>query len=105
MTTTCKELKQPKNFFNAHKKHSKNKKIMLQNKFIFTTEQMLQIIKESKLINVTKNIQKKPQKCPIQTVLENNKNNIQHHADPSHHLDPSHHFPQPPPKVLNFETL
>ena len=53
-----KELKQQKNFFETCKKCSKNKKIILQNKFIFTIEEMLQITKETKLINVTKNAQK-----------------------------------------------
>ena len=71
-----KELKEPKKFFNAHKKRSKSKRITLQNRFVFTTEKMLQIMKKTKSINATKNVQKQLQKYPIQTVLENNKNNM-----------------------------
>ena len=40
------------------------------------TEEMLQITKEIKSINVAKSIQKQPQKRPIQTVLENDKNDM-----------------------------
>ena len=76
MITMHKELKQQQKMFNAHKKHSKNKKITLQNRFMFTTEEILQIIKKTKSINATKSVQKWPQKCPIQTILENDKNNM-----------------------------
>ena len=71
-----KKLKQQKKFFNACKKCSKNKKTVLQTKFVFTTEEMLQIMKKIKSTNATKSIQKQPQKCPIQTILENNKKNM-----------------------------
>ena len=69
--TMCKELKQPKNFFKICKKYSKSKKVVLQNKFVFITEEILQITKETKSINATKNAQKWPRKHPIQTVLDN----------------------------------
>ena len=36
----------------------KLKKIALQNRFVFMTEEMLQITKETKPINATKNVQK-----------------------------------------------
>ena len=36
-------------------------------------EEMLQITKKTKSINVTKNAQKQPRKCPIQAVLHNKK--------------------------------
>ena len=68
-----KKLKQQKKSFKTHKKCSKNKKIPLQNKFIFTTEKILQIAKKTKSINATKNTQKQPRKCPIQAVLDNKK--------------------------------
>ena len=74
--TMCKKLKQQKKLFNACKKRSKNKRIVLQSRFVFTTKEMLQITKKTKSINTTKNVQKQPQKCPIQTILENNKNNM-----------------------------
>ena len=49
-----KELKQQKICFEIYKKCLKNKKIILQNKFVFMIEEMLQILKETKLINMTK---------------------------------------------------
>ena len=54
----CKKLKQSKKFFNVCKKCSKNKRIMLQNRFIFTIEEILQVTKETKSINATKSVQK-----------------------------------------------
>ena len=66
-----KELKQPKKIFEIYRKHSKIKKIVLQNKFVFTIEELLQITKEAKSINATKSAQKWLQKCPIQAVLDN----------------------------------
>ena len=54
MITMCKELKQQKKFLETRKKCSKNKKIALQSKFVFTTEEMLQITKEAESVNVTK---------------------------------------------------
>ena len=69
--TMHKKLKQQKKFLETCKKHSKNKKIILQNKFVFTTEEILQITKKTKSINVIKSVQKWPQKCPIQAVLDN----------------------------------
>ena len=71
MITMHKELKQQKNLFETHKKYSKNKKIILQNKFVFMIEEMLQITKEAESKNVTKSAQKQPRKCPIQAVLDN----------------------------------
>ena len=65
-----------KKIFNACEKHSRGKKIALQGRFVFTTEKMLQIAKEAKSINATKSVQKWPQKCPIQTILENNKDDM-----------------------------
>ena len=58
MTTMRKELKQQKEFFNACKKHSRNKKIMLQNRFVFITEKILQIAKKTVSVNATKGVQK-----------------------------------------------
>ena len=49
---------------------------MLQNRFVFTTEEILQIMKEAKSISATKSVQKQSQKRPIQTVLENNKDDM-----------------------------
>ena len=46
MITMRKELKQQKKFFEARKKHSKNKKIASQCKFVFMTEEVLQITKK-----------------------------------------------------------
>ena len=71
MITMHKELKQPKNSFETCKKCSKNKKMVLQSKFVFTTEEMLQITKKTKSINATKSAQKRPRKRPIQAVLDN----------------------------------
>ena len=71
--TMHKKLKQQKIFFETCKKHSKNKKITLQNKFVFTTEEILQITKKTKSINAIKSVQKQPWKHPIQAVLDNKK--------------------------------
>ena len=60
------KLKRKNKTFETHKKCSKNKKIALQNKFVFMTEEILQITKETKLINATKSAQKQPRKCQIQ---------------------------------------
>ena len=45
-----------KKLFNAYKKHSKNKRIMLQGRFVFMIEEVLQITKEAKSINATKSV-------------------------------------------------
>ena len=58
MITMHKELKQQKNCFEICRNCSKNKEIALQSKFVFTIEEMLQITKETKSINVTKIVQK-----------------------------------------------
>ena len=71
MITMCKELKQPKKFLETYKKCSKNKKIALQNKFMFMTKEILQIAKETKSVSVTKSAQKQSRECPIQAVLDN----------------------------------
>ena len=71
MITMRKELKQQKKFFEICKKCLKSKKIALQGKFVFMTEKMLQITKETKSINATKSVQKWPRKHPIQVVLDN----------------------------------
>ena len=55
MITMCKKLKR-KNNFNACKKCSRNKRIALQNRSVFMTEDMLQMMKETKSINATKSI-------------------------------------------------
>ena len=55
MITMRKKLKQQKKFLEICKKCSKNKRIALQSKFVFMIEEMLQITKETKSINVTKN--------------------------------------------------
>ena len=54
MITMCKELKQQRKFFETRKKHSKSKKIALQSKFVFMTEEVLQIAKETELTSATK---------------------------------------------------
>ena len=47
-----------KKYFEIHKKCSKNKNIALQSIFVFIIEAILQIIKETKSINVTKKCSK-----------------------------------------------
>ena len=76
MITMCKELKQQREFFNACKKRLRSKRIVLHGRFVFTTEEMLQITKKVESINATKNVQKWPQKRPIQTILKNDKNDM-----------------------------
>ena len=56
--TMHKKLKQQRKLFETCKKCSKNKRIALQNKFVFTTEEILQITKETKSVSVTKSAQK-----------------------------------------------
>ena len=70
-----KKLKQQKKLLETHKKHFKNKKIALQNKFVCTTEEILQITKKTKSANTTKSALKWPRKRPIQAVLDNKKKN------------------------------
>ena len=43
---------------------------------MFTTEKMLRIMKEAESINAIKSVQKQLQKHPIQTILENNKDDM-----------------------------
>ena len=50
MITMRKKLKQQRKLLETHKKHSKSKRIALQGKFVFTTEEMLQIAKEAESI-------------------------------------------------------
>ena len=84
MITMRKELKQQRKLFEAHKKCLKNKKIALQDKFMFMIEEMLQIAKETKSINATKSAQKQPRKHPIQTVLDNKKKMLKNNSNGSH---------------------
>ena len=81
--TIHKKLKQPKKFLETCKKCSKNKRIALQSKFVFTTEEMLQITKETKSINTTKSAQKQPRKRPIQAVLDNKKKMLNNNSNGS----------------------
>ena len=60
MIMMCKKLKQPKNYLMPARHIQKNKRIALQNEFVFTTEEKLQITKEAESISATKNIQKQP---------------------------------------------
>ena len=76
MTTMHKELKQQKQILEACKKCSKNRRIALQEKFVFMMEAMLQITKETKSINVNKNALKWPRKFPIQAILDKEKKRI-----------------------------
>ena len=66
-----KELKQQRKLFETRKKCSKNKRIALQGKFVFMTEEVLQIAKKTKSVSATKSAQKWPRKRPIQAVLDN----------------------------------
>ena len=71
MITMRKELKQQRELLEARKKRSKGKRIALQGKFVFTTEEVLQIAKEAESVSATKSAQKRPRKRPIQAVLDN----------------------------------
>ena len=71
MNTMHQKLKQQNFFLEIHKKYSKNKKIALQSKFVFMTEEILQITKEAESISTIKSAQKQPPKRPIQAVLDN----------------------------------
>ena len=65
ITTMHKELKQKNNLFNARKKHKTNKKIAVKRKFVFTTEKVLQLVKEVEAENAAKKMRKKLRKRPI----------------------------------------
>ena len=58
MITMHKGLKQPKKLLEADKKPSKTTRIALPTKFVFTTEEILQITKEIKLMSATKKFSK-----------------------------------------------
>ena len=47
------------------------------------TEEILQIIKKIKSINITKNAQKQPRKHPIQAVLDNEKKVLNNNSNGS----------------------
>ena len=61
-----KELKQQKELLNARKKHSKGKRIALQNKFMFTIEEVLEIAKKAESVNAAKNTRKRPRRELVQ---------------------------------------
>ena len=50
---------------------------------MFMTEKILQITKKTKSINATKIVQKQPRKCPIQTVLDNEKKMLNNNSNSS----------------------
>ena len=53
-----------------------SKKIALEEKFVFTTEEMLQVVKETKAAMTAKQSRKQPRKCSIQKFLENEENGM-----------------------------
>ena len=67
--TMCKELKQPQKFFNACKKCSRSKRIVLYGRFVFTTEAMLQMMKKNR-------INQHNQKCSKMVTKMSNSNNF-----------------------------
>ena len=58
--TMRKKLKQQREIFNTRKKRSKNKKIALQNRFVFTTKTVLKIAKKAESTSATKSTRKQP---------------------------------------------
>ena len=87
ITTMHEELKQKNNLFNACKKCKINKRIVVKRKFVFTTEEVLQLVKEAEAENAAKKMCKKPRKRPIQEVLKNNENETLKNEDNSSDSD------------------
>ena len=71
-----KEFKQQNEFLNACKKQKTGKKIALERKFVFTTEEILHVVKETKATITAKQSRKQPRKHSIQKFLENEKDGM-----------------------------
>ena len=69
--TMCKEFKQQNELFNARKKRKMGKRIALEGKFVFTIEEVLQVVKEAEAAMTAKQSRKQPRKRSIQKFLEN----------------------------------
>ena len=54
----CKELKQQNELLNARKKWKTGKRIALEGKFVFTTEEVLQVVKEAEAAMTAKQLRK-----------------------------------------------
>ena len=87
ITTMRKELKQKNDLFNARKKRKISKRIAVKGKFVFTTEEVLQLMKEAEAENTAKKMRKKPRKRPIQEVLEDNEDETLENEDNSSDSD------------------
>ena len=70
LITMRKELRQQRELLNARKTRSRGKRIALEGRFVFTTEEVLQIAKEAEVVSAAKGARKRPYKRPIQAVLE-----------------------------------
>ena len=87
ITTMREELKQKDDLLNAHKKCKTGKRIVIKKKFVFTTEEILQLMKKAEAENAIKKMRKKPRKHPIQEVLEDNEDETLENEDNSSDFD------------------
>ena len=76
ITTMRKELKQKDELLNARKRRKKGKRIAVEGKFVFTTEEVLQLVKEAEAETATKKARKQPRKRPIQEILEDEEDEV-----------------------------
>lgn len=76
MVTMRKELRQQRDLLNARKKHKTGKRIALEGRFVFTTEEVLKVVKEAEAVTAVKSSRKQPKKCSIQEILEDEEDEI-----------------------------
>ena len=70
LITAQKKLKSIKEIFNTRKKHTKNKRIALEGKFVFSTQEILDITQAAKIKTKAKKKHKQPRKRTIDEILD-----------------------------------
>ena len=76
ITTMREELRQKDELLNARKKRKTGKRIAVEGKFVFTTEEVLQIVKNAEAATAAKKAHKQPRKRSIQEVLEDEEDEL-----------------------------
>jgi hypothetical protein len=70
LTILWKEVKEYKELLETRKKRTKGKRIKLQGEFVFSTEEVLKIVREAEVKSTEKRPRGRPRKRPIEEVEE-----------------------------------
>ena len=76
LITTQRKLKSAKEILNTRKKRTKNKKVALKSKFVFSTQKILNIARTAEAKTKTKKKHKQPRKHTIDEALDEKKAEI-----------------------------